>query len=155
MGRRAQPLGAGRRKVPLMSYSRFVITAALAIAPSLCFGQQFALNSSSVDAALPVASAVTALPVSAPVQAKPLLSRWVDLSEMSESQRYRNSYDGNGARLFANGQERTAVAGHIKLDKEGRYFVGLRATSGTFFNWSYSDYIGHNFSYYAGLSVGH
>lgn len=90
-----------------------------------------------------------------PTPVKPLLSRWVDLTEMSESQRYRNSYDGNGMRLFDNGQQRTALAGRIKLDPNEHYFVAVRATSGRFFNWAYADYAGHDFLYYATRTIAH
>ena len=88
-----------------------------------------------------------------PAEAKPLFSRWVDVTEMSESQRYRSEFDENGQFLFDTGQQRTAVAGHIKLDREGNYFIGIRASSGQFFNWAYGDYIGHDFLYFAGKSL--
>ena len=106
-----------------------------------------------LDAPLPAPSAVTALPVKAPVEAKPVLSRWVDVSEMSESQRYRNSFDENGKAIFAAGQQRTFLAGRLKLDREGRYFIGVRASSGQFFNWGYADFIGHDFKYNSGLTL--
>lgn len=97
--------------------------------------------------------AATAPVKTAPDVKAPLTARWLDLTEMSESQRYRRSYDENDSDLFNNAQERTALSGHVKLDKKGDYFIGFRATSGRFFNWSYADYMGHDFLYFAGKSI--
>jgi hypothetical protein len=101
-----------------------------------------------------VASKSVALPTAKATEQKPLLSRWLEVSEMSESQRFRRSYDQNSATIFNNGQQRTALAGRVKLDREGRYFIGFRAESGRFFNWGFADYAGHDFTHYAGLSLG-
>jgi hypothetical protein len=164
-------------------YLKIASIATLAFAPYLCFGQQIALNSaptapralpsaasSSVepataaslpdsvsdadgDVAAPSEASVAPVKVAAPAPQKSLTGRWLDLTEMSESQRYRNEFDQNGEKIFDSGQQRTALSGHIKLDRDGRYFIGIRAESGQFFNWGYADYIGHDFLYYAGQTL--
>lgn len=128
--------------------------------PSILLGQSVEFHSSTdamdntSDTSTPANMAATTRVTQAPVtDQKPLTARWLDLTEMSESQRFRRSYDENDADLFANGQQRTALSGHLKLDKDGKYFIGFRATSGRYFNWSYADYIGHDFYHYAVLSV--
>jgi len=138
-----------------------VVCIGLAI-PAVLPAQQPVLVSSNAttpvaDKTPPLAAgpAVVSTQNSTAAPTKPLFSRWIDLTEMSESQRYRNSYDENGARLFADGQQRTVVSGHFKFDEQGRYFIGFRASSGRYFNWSYADYIGHDYLHYAGLSLNH
>jgi len=137
----------------------------LALAPQFCLAQQLALNSDAQPfLALPGAvtasnGTATAAPIAtkatsaAAVEPKASFSRWVDVTEMSESQRYRNSYDENSEKIFDSGQQRTALSAHIKIDREGRYFIGVRAESGQFFNWGYADYIGHDFKYFSGLTL--
>lgn len=85
-------------------------------------------------------SDVTNVAAPAPVEGK--LSRWLSMDELSVSSRYRNSYNTNGRRVFDNGQERSIVKGKFKFDEEGKYFIGFRVTSGTYFNWSYANFGG-------------
>lgn len=70
------------------------------------------------------------------------LSRWVEMDALSFTMRYRNTFDTNGVRLFDNIQQRSLVSGKFKFDKEGKYFVGFRASSGKYFNWSFSNFSG-------------
>jgi len=138
-----------------IKHSTLLYTLALALAPQFFLAQQLAY-AAPYDESAPPASSPLVKPPAAPAPAtkeKALTDRWLDLTEMSESQRYRRSYDQNGADLFDNGQQRTALSGRIKIDKQDRYFIGFRAESGRFFNWGFADYCGHRFSYYAGLST--
>jgi len=146
-----------RKELPI-KYSSALLLTVLVACPAFGLSQQIALNDlPSANADVSSSSVVVAASApKAPVKSeKALTERWIDLTEMSESQRYRNSYDENGARLFDNGQQRTVVSGHLKLDREGRYFVGVRASSGKYFNWAYADYAGHDFLSYATLSLNH
>ena len=65
---------------------------------------------------------------------------------MTHSERYRNQYGDTGYHYFEDGQQRSIVAGRLKLDAEGRYAIGFKASSGRAFNWSYADYAGEGFS---------
>ena len=84
-----------------------------------------------------------ALPATA---AKPLTERWLDLTAFSFSQRYRNQHGDDGYHYFDDGQQRSLIAGKIKLDEEGKYTIGFRASSGRTFNWAYADYAGCGFA---------
>ncbi len=77
---------------------------------------------------------------------RPLVGRWLSLTTFSLSQRYRNQYGDDGTHYFEDGQQRSIVAGKLKLDAEGNYTIGFRATSGRTFNWSYADYAGSGFA---------
>jgi hypothetical protein len=70
------------------------------------------------------------------------LSRWLEVNALSFTMRYRNSFDTDGGKVFDNIQQRNLIAGKLKLDKEGKYFVGFRAESGRYFNWSYGNFSG-------------
>ena len=65
---------------------------------------------------------------------------------MSESQRFRRSFNQGGFVYFDDGQQRSLIQGRINLDPEARYTIGFRASSGHFFNWAYADYAGEGFS---------
>jgi hypothetical protein len=80
-----------------------------------------------------------------PANEKPLTSRWLDLETLSNSERYRNAYAVGGVHVFDNAQQRSLIVGKIKLDSEGRYEIGFRASSGRYFNWAYSSYTGESF----------
>jgi hypothetical protein len=73
---------------------------------------------------------------------EPALSRWLEVDALSFSMRYRNSYDTQGIHAFNNGQQKSLVSGKFKFDKDGKYFVGFRASSGRYFNWSYASFTG-------------
>jgi len=75
-----------------------------------------------------------------------LTERWLDLTDLSHTERYRNAFATGGAHLFDNAQQRSLVAGKIKLDAQGRYDIGFRASSGRYFNWSFGGYTGENFA---------
>jgi hypothetical protein len=70
------------------------------------------------------------------------LDRWVTLNEMSFAMRYRSVFDLNNAHEFNQGQQRSITDGRLKLDEKGRYAIAFHASSGKYFNWSYSDFIG-------------
>jgi hypothetical protein len=68
--------------------------------------------------------------------------RWVDLNAFNYGSRYRSTFDANGARSFDQGQERLIADGKFKFDEQGRYGIGFHLSSGRYFNWAYSDFIG-------------
>jgi hypothetical protein len=70
------------------------------------------------------------------------LDRWLDLNDMTYSMRYRAVNDTNGAHEFNQGQERSIVDGRVKLDAQGNYAIAFHASSGKYFNWAYSDFMG-------------
>jgi hypothetical protein len=85
------------------------------------------------------------------------LARWLTLDAMSFSLRYRNSFDTDGVHGFDDVQQKSIVSGKFKFDKDGKYFVGFRASSGRYFNWSYADISGLDYkqaasSAYAGYT---
>ena len=73
------------------------------------------------------------------------LSRWFELDAMNFSIRYRNSFDTDGVHIFDDAQQRSLLAGKFKLDKDGKYFIGFRASSGHYFNWSYANFAGTDY----------
>jgi hypothetical protein len=75
-------------------------------------------------------------------QDQPLLHRWLELNNFSHSERYRNAAESTGWHLFEDGQQRSILAGRVKLDDQARYTVNFRASSGTYFNWAFADYAG-------------
>lgn len=87
--------------------------------------------------------------VASPVPAKdplPLTHRWLDLKTLSHTERYRNAYNQGGYHFFEDGQQRSLIEGRVKLDAEGRYAIGFRASSGRYFNWAFADYAGEGIS---------
>jgi hypothetical protein len=99
------------------------------------------LAASSLTAVTPRASAPAKTPAS-----EDAAGRWLNLSTMSESQRFRRSFNQGGFVYFDDGQQRSLIQGRINLDPEARYTIGFRASSGHFFNWAYADYAGEGFS---------
>ena len=91
-------------------------------------------------------SAVAATTAAAKNPEKPLTERWLDLETLSNSERYRNAFAVGGIHVFENAQERSLVQGKLKLDAQGRYAIGFRASSGRYFNWAYSSYTGASFA---------
>jgi hypothetical protein len=73
------------------------------------------------------------------------LSRWLEVDALSFSIRYRNSFDTDGVHVFDDYQQRSLFSGKVKLDKQGKYFIGFRAESGRYFNWSYASFSGLNY----------
>ena len=103
----------------------------------------------AVDTVTTTASAVSIVvapvAVSKPADKKPLTERWLDLETLSHSERYRNAFDDGGTHVFDNAQQRSLIVGSIKLDAEGRYEIGFRASSGRYFNWAFGGYTGAAF----------
>ncbi len=83
------------------------------------------------------------------------LSRWLDVDALSFSMRYRSSFDTDGVRVFDNIQQRSLVSGKLKLDRQGKYFIGFRATSGRYFNWSYASFSGLDYSQAVNRTTAH
>lgn len=91
-------------------------------------------------------SATLSVPAAKPVvPEQSLTGRWLDLSNFSHSERYRNQYGDDGAHYFEDGQQQSLISGRIKLDADERYAIDFRASSGRTFNWSYADYAGRGF----------
>ena len=120
---------------------------ALAI-PSAISAQQIALNDNMPSApnAASTTSATTLVRPASPAPAIPgwesSFDRWVDLNAFNYGARYRSTFDANGARSFDQGQERLIADGKFKFDEQGRYGIGFHLSSGHYFNWAYSDFIG-------------
>lgn len=83
------------------------------------------------------------------------VSRWLELDALNFSIRYRNSFDTDGSHIFDDIQQRSLVSGKFKLDKQGKYFIGFRATSGRYFNWSYANFSGTNYETAVYAAVDH
>jgi hypothetical protein len=133
-----------------VKYTKRFCTAAFALLPSFCVAQPSAFNdptaaADSGSAATSSTSVVTATTTTQPAIKKPLTERWLDLETLSHSERYRNAYADGGHRDFENAQQRSLIVGKIKLDSEGRYDIGFRASSGRYFNWAYGGYTGPTF----------
>lgn len=77
---------------------------------------------------------------------KPLFDRWLDLTTLTHSERFRNQYGDDGYHYFENGQQRSIAAGKFKFDKNANYTIGFRASTGRTFNWAYGDYAGKGFA---------
>lgn len=115
------------------------VAAAIVPAPMLLAQQSFVTAAATTVAEPASASAAASFPA-APSTSQS--ERWIDLDTLSYSGRYRNTVNDDGRRLFEFGQQRYMAAGRIKADRAGRYFVGFHASSGRYFNWSYTDLIG-------------
>jgi hypothetical protein len=101
------------------------------------------IASSDTAPEAPTASITAPATVSTPPHA--LTERWLDLTAFSHSERYRNAFATGGQHDFDNAQQRSLIAGAIKLDADGRYRIGFRASSGRYFNWAYASYTGKTF----------
>jgi len=128
---------------------------ALGLAPQFCPAQDLILDAalgalpgvasdanSDGIAAPAVKDAVVAVAQPAASQDRPLLHRWLDIDTFSHAERYRNAAESTGWHLFEDGQQRSILAGRVKLDNQARYTVNFRASSGTYFNWAFADYAG-------------
>jgi hypothetical protein len=95
----------------------------------------------------PATPAPVIQPVKSPAPGtRPLTARWLDLTTLSHSERYRSQFGSSGYHYFDNGQQRNLAVGKFKIDDQGKYTIGFRASSGRSFNWSYGDYIGEGFT---------
>ncbi len=124
----------------LLSASALFLSAAL---PSL-FAQEPAQTLVAMDSETPASTAVASA-ASVTSEAHPLVGRWLDLTTFSHAERYRNAYNNGGIHVFEDGQQRSLLEGKVKLDKDDRYTIGIRASSGRYFNWAYADYAGPTF----------
>jgi hypothetical protein len=132
-----------------MKHSKLFYALVLALAPQLCFAQQQAFLS-PVDE--PVSTTAVSSPESIvapstaikPASEEPLLGRWLELDTLSHSERYRNAFTTGGTHIWENAQERSLIVGKVKLDKEGRYAIGFRASTGSYFNWAFASYTGES-----------
>ena len=106
--------------------------------------QEPVLIASTEAASEPSSTAVTA-PAKTPKASHALTERWLDLTAFSHSERYRNAFELGGPHVFDNAQSRSLIAGTVKLDAQGRYRIGFRASSGRYFNWAFSNYTGGSF----------
>jgi hypothetical protein len=119
---------------------------ALAI-PSASFAQQIALN--DLPAVPNESSSTSGTTLNRPVATSPAIpswentfDRWVDLNAFNYGARYRSVLDIDGARSFDQGQERLIADGKFKFDQDGRYGIGFHLSSGRYFNWAYSSFLG-------------
>lgn len=80
-----------------------------------------------------------------PAAAETKLSRWFELDAASFTLRYRNSFDTDGVHIFDDIQQKSLLSGKFKFDKKGHYFVGFRADSGRYFNWSFANISGRDY----------
>jgi hypothetical protein len=118
--------------------------------PSAVFAQQIALNNDTpalADSSDSSGKAVTA--VSAPASPsssipswETSLDRWFDVNTLNYGSRYRSTLDVDGARSFSQGQQRLIADGKFKFDQDGRYGIGFHLSSGRYFNWAYTSFIG-------------
>ena len=133
-----------------MKPSKVIFAAALTLPPQFCLAQQLDLHAPGEaaggdSAASSSTSAVTASIAVRPPKETPWTQRWLDLKTLSHSERYRNAFDVGGYHSFDNAQQRSLIEGKIKLDAEGRYDIGFRASSGRYFNWGYGSYTGEGY----------
>jgi len=131
----------------LLNYGRCALSIALLFSlPAIAQqGPSFVDTSADSPNDAPATVVVAATPKTVNASPKPLTARWLDLTTFSHSERYRNQYGDDGDHYFEDGQQRTLIAGRIKLDADAKYTIGFRASSGRTFNWSYADYAGRGF----------
>jgi len=151
-----------RKTDPLMKFSRMLLQAAtgigLAISAALIAQQPLHLVATAplanaatagLDSSVTSPASVVSVPASAPAPAaknsSSLTARWLDLKTFSHTERYRNAYSVGDYRMFDNAQQRSLIEGKIKLDPQGRYAIGFRASSGGYFNWAFGSYTGESF----------
>ena len=123
---------------------------AFMLAPHFCLAQQItpvlpALTMDALTASSSSTSIVAVAPTAPTAGPKPLTSRWLDLTTLSHTERYRAGFAVGGTQDFQNAQQRSLIQGKIKLDEEGRYDIGFRASSGRYFNWAFGNYTGEDF----------
>ena len=71
-----------------------------------------------------------------------VVSRWLDIKNFNLSLRYRSVFDADGVHTYNQAQQRSLLEGKAKLDREGKYSIGFRFSSGHYFDWAYADFIG-------------
>lgn len=127
---------------------RVIASIGLALPSTLWAQQTASFVETPVETTEAVGSSTSVAKPASPatVSPKPLTDRWLDLTAFSHSQRYRNQYGDDGYHYWENGQEKSILAGKVKIDAEGKYAIGFRASSGRSFNWAYADYAGRGFT---------
>jgi len=117
---------------------------ALAI-PSALVAQQVAFNNepAAPNSSSSIAGTTLSKPAAPAVPSwETNFDRWFDLNSLNYGARYRSVLDVDGARSFQQGQERFIADGKFKFDQDGRYGIGFHVSSGRYFNWAYSSFIG-------------
>lgn len=122
--------------------STFLALACAFALAQLQYGQEPPPVPAAQDATASAPDTATAAPGAAEGSSETGLSRWFSLDAASFTIRYRNSFDTDGSRIFDDIQQRSLLAGKLKFDKDGKYFVGFRAESGRYFNWSFANFSG-------------
>ncbi len=61
---------------------------------------------------------------------------------MDFSLRYRSVFDSNNAHQYNQAQQRSILDGKLKFDQAGRYGIVFHASTGKYFNWAFSDFMG-------------
>lgn len=154
----------------LIQCALFAVSSAVAVPAALAQSPihgSAALSPLHPDAAAAAPASILASQPSAAKNDKPLTARWLDLSKMTASYRYRNAFNqggglvnvpakvGNnppgtyfegGGTIFNDGQQQMMLVTRFKLDSQERYTINLRASSGGYFNWSYADTAGKGFA---------
>ena len=115
------------------------VTASLHVPDALAMGNR--MNPDSPGFYDPSSAGVRTAPA-APPSTPFAFERWVDIKSAAFSLRYRNTADVNGARVYDQGSERTVFDGRIRFDGTGKYALVFHVSSGHYFDWSYSDFMG-------------
>lgn len=128
-----------------MKHSKLLYIALLTVAPHFCTAQQLAFNApfDGAEPAPPAASTLVrpAAPAAVPSW-KSQVDRWLDVNALTYSNRYRSTFDSDGAHTFSQGQQRMIADGKFKFDEQGHYGLGFHMSSGRYFNWAYAEYMG-------------
>jgi hypothetical protein len=127
-----------------MKKNLFFLTLAVGLGPVIGLASDSpADTTSSTDSTAQVATpAADPNASAASSSAESPLARWFELDAANFSVRYRNSFATDGVHVFDDWQQRSLLGGKFKLDKDGKYFIGFRASSGRYFNWSYANFSG-------------
>jgi hypothetical protein len=67
------------------------------------------------------------------------ICRWIEPTTATLSYRYRTVTDNYNAKTLDQGQHRIVLGAKFKFDREGRYSINAKASSGYYFNWAYAD----------------
>ena len=116
------------------------LTIALGMAPWL-LNAETGSSDPTADAPLPAAGPDSDQNA-AMHTAESLTSRWLDVTDFYFGLRYRSAFDVDGVHNFDQAQQKSLLAGKVKLDREGKYIVGFRFSSGGSFDWSYANFAG-------------
>lgn len=138
----------------ILSGLRSVAACAALAMTSTAFAQQPTLRGDAAfdspsdtggGSAAPASSSSMVAPVPVPSPSHPLTERWLDLTTLSHTERFRSAFAVGGYHDFDNMQARNLIEGAFKFDEEGKYKIGFRASSGRYFNWAFSNYTDRGF----------